>query len=247
MQVVSDEGDGPETAVLLHGQPGRGSDFVLVRQALRGSGLRVVTVDRPGYDGTPATGYAGNARQLGGLLDRLGVAAARVLGFSWSGGVALAFGRAYPDRCAGLVLAAGVGGPGSIVRGDRLLALPGAGRLVGAVLPRLGILLERSSGSHLDPAARALGTPPSRADWAAFTVEQRAMMRDTEPLWAGLRPPPYPVRLVHGTRDGLVPIDSARRLARRLSAPLTEVDAGHLLHLEVPALLAAELRALGSP
>ncbi len=251
MKVVSDEGSGP-VAVLLHGQPGDADDFTLVCLALRDKGLRVIAVDRPGYDAaTPATGYAGNAAALAGLLDDLGVASARLLGLSWSGGVALRFALAYPDRVDGLLLAASVGAPESVVPSDRLMALPVAVTISKLMAPRLAGLLERASGSRLDPAARSLTRAAAlrwsgTGGWDAFAVEQRALVRDTAPLWESLAPQAFPVTVVQGTRDGYVPVNAGRLLAGRLAARYVEVEAGHLLHLEVPALLAEELVNLGS-
>lgn len=252
MRVAADEGRGP-LVVLLHGQPGDGEEFLLLRQALRGKGFRVVAVDRPGYGGDPATatGYRGNADALAGLLDRLGVDRARVLGMSWAGGAALAFGLTYPERTAGLVLASSVGAPGSVLASDRVFALPGVVRGAAWAFPRLTGLLGASSGSRFTPAARVMTEAASRrwratGGWQAFQIEQQALVAETGPLWDRLGPQPFPVTVVHGRRDRYVPVVAGRLLAGRLAAAYREVDAGHVLHLELPALLAAELFALGS-
>ena len=250
MRVAADEGSGP-VAVLLHGQPGDSAEFLLVRQALRGQGLRVLTVDRSGYrgDGGAASGYAGNAADLAGLLDRLEVARARLLGASWAGGVALEFALMYPERTDGLVLSGSIGAPGSVVPVDHLFALPGVVRLAALAFSRLDGLLEWSSGSEFTPAGRAITRSASRrwrrnGGWAAFRVEQQAMVADTGPLWERLHPLDVPITVVHGRRDLYVPVTSGRLLAGRLQTRFVEVDAGHVLHLEVPALLAAELLAV---
>jgi pimeloyl-ACP methyl ester carboxylesterase len=253
VRVVADEGSGP-AAVLLHGQPGDGAEFLLVRQALRGAGLRVLTVDRPGYtgDGSPATGYAGNADAIAALLDSLGIASARILGASWAGGAALAFGLAYPERTDGLLLASSVGAPGSIARADYVFALPVVVRGAAFAFSRLDWLLEWSSGSHFTPAARAMTRQGSmrwrtNGGWAAFMVEQQAMVADTGALWDRLAPFDFPCTVVQGARDLYVPVRAGRLLAGRLQTRYVEVEAGHVLHLELPALLAAELVALAPP
>lgn len=246
MHVAADEGSGP-AVVLLHGQPGDAEELLLLRQALRGRGLRVVTVDRPGYyPGSTATGYAGNAAALAGLLDHLGLASATVVGISWAGAVALAFGLAHPERTEGLLLVSSVGAPGSVTFSDVVLALPGAGQLSAWALPRLAGLLEWTSGSRFTPAARAITRKASArwrgsGAWRAFKAEQQAMLADTAPLWERLGPFPFPVTVVQGRRDAYVPVRAGRLLAGRLQADYREVDAGHVLHLEVPVLLAAEL------
>lgn len=249
MQVAADEGSGP-AVVLLHGQPGDAEELILLRQVLRGRGVRVVTVDRPGYfPGSAATGYSGNAEQLVDLLDRLGLATATVVGISWAGAVALAFAVAHPERTDALLLVSSVGSPGSVTFSDWFLALPGAGRLGAWALPRLAGLLEWTSGSRFTPAARAMTRTASTrwrgtGGWRAFEVEQRAMLADTAALWAQLAPFGFPVTVVQGRRDAYVPVRAGRLLAGRLQADYREVDAGHVLHLEVPALLAAEVVAL---
>lgn len=255
MRIVDDEGSG-RLAVLLHGQPGSGADFARVVTALRGRGLRVISVDRPGYDGRPerATGFAGNATALHELLSSLVAPTDPVLllGLSWGGGVALHFGQRYPHRVAGMVLAASVGGPRSVSFGDKVMARPLAGHIAERVLPLLGGLLERSSGSRLTPADRAFARHAARrweraGGWQAFRVEQRALVAETSALWAELGERAVPITVVQGSRDGYVPPVAGRALAARLGARYVEVDAGHLLHLETPGLLAAELLALAGP
>lgn len=253
MQVVADEGTGP-LAVLLHGQPGEGDELQLIRHALRGKGFRVLAVDRPGYGGdrAGATGYAGNARALSALLDRESPGRpAYVLAMSWSGGAALELGLRYPAQVAGLLLASSVGAPGSIVLSDRIAALSPLIRTASFAYSHLANLLEFSSGSRFTPAARAMTLTAARrwrdtGGWRAFEVEQQAMVADTGPLWDRLRPFDFPVTVVHGRRDRYVPVTAGRLLAGRLQTRYVEVDAGHVLHLEVPALLAAELTLLRS-
>lgn len=251
MHIVADRGQGG-LAVLLHGQPGGGRDFAGLLPLLVGAGLRVVTVDRPGYGGNPApaTGFAGNAAALSVLVDRLSPAdPVLLLGLSWSAGAVLAYAGAHPDRVAGLLLAAPVGAPAAINRIDRLMALPGSDAVFQRLLPRLAFMAEAVSGSHLTPGERTLGRSQGRAltgrDWLAFRIEQHALIAETSGLWEGLAPPPYPVTVVHGTRDTAVPSHAAHAVARRLGARFVDTSAGHLLHLQVPALLAAELTRLG--
>ena len=55
------QGSGP-VVVMLHGQPGGARDFDRVLPLL--GGLSVLVPDRPGYDGTPAEGFLGNARAV---------------------------------------------------------------------------------------------------------------------------------------------------------------------------------------
>jgi pimeloyl-ACP methyl ester carboxylesterase len=250
MHVVADQGAG-RLAVLLHGQPGGGRDFAGVLPLLGSDDLRVVTVDRPGYGANPAppTGFAGNAAALAELVDRLSpTEPVLLLGLSWSAGAVLAYAATHPDRVAGLLLAAPVGAPEAINRVDQLMALPVSELVFQRLLPRLSFLVEAVSGSHLTPGERTLGRSQGRAltprDWLAFRIEQHALIAETPALWDRLGPTPYPVTVVHGTRDTAVPPHAAHALAERLAARFVDTSAGHLLHLQVPVLLAAELRHL---
>lgn len=252
MHVVADSGRG-RPAVLLHGQPGGARDFAAVLPPLAGRGLRVVTVDRPGYGANPRppTGFAGNAASLGQLLDQVSPdEPALLLALSWAAGPALCYAAAHPERVAGLLLGAPVGAPEAISAVDRLMARPVADRAFSRLLPHLTWMVESVSGSRLTPAERGLGRRQGGAltarDWEAFRVEQRALVAETPALWTGLGRAAHPVTVVQGTRDVAVPPAAGRLVAERLDARYVPVDAGHLLHLEVPALLAAELADLAS-
>lgn len=216
--------------------------------------LRVVTVERPGYDAHASTaiGFDGNAAALAALVDRLSPdAPVLLLGVSWGGGVAIAYSVANPHRVRGLLLAASVGAPQAIQPIDRLMARGVPGHVAARVLPALSGLLEFSSGSRLTPADRWLTRRGERSwrqrgGWESFRVEQAALVRQTPALWASLRPPDYPVTVVHGVRDRYVPVLAGQALAARLQARYVEVSAGHLLALETPALLAEELVQLAT-
>ena len=93
--------------VLLHGQPGSGSDWRQVADQLPGT-LRVVALDRPGY-GTNrqrAGGFAFNARAVLAELDARGIERAVLVGHSYGGGVALSLARLAPGRGEALSLLA---------------------------------------------------------------------------------------------------------------------------------------------
>src|SRR5450432_2369806 len=94
-------GSGP-VVVLLHGQPGGARDWDLVLPLL--DGVSTLAPDRPGYDGTPALGFLGNARAVIDLLDQHGIDRAVLCGYSWGGGAALATALVAPERVAGLTL-----------------------------------------------------------------------------------------------------------------------------------------------
>ncbi|HEX5712960.1 MAG TPA: alpha/beta fold hydrolase [Solirubrobacterales bacterium] len=95
---------GPEDGSLLvfHvGTPGTAYLFEGMVGDCVERGLRMVTMSRPGYDGSPrrpGRSYADNPVDTAALLDFLGVESAYVVGHSGGGGPALADAALLPDR-----------------------------------------------------------------------------------------------------------------------------------------------------
>src|SRR6266481_1113214 len=120
---------GGQVVVMLHGQPGSGSDWQQLAAQLPDC-LRVIALDRPGYGANPlpAGGFGVNARAIVSELDAQGVERAVLVGHSYGGGGALAAAALAPERVEALVLLASVG-PGCLTGWDRLLAAPVAGEV----------------------------------------------------------------------------------------------------------------------
>lgn len=235
--------------VLLHGQPGGRLDWQLVLPLL--DGLEVEAADRPGYDGTPAGGFRHNAQRL---LDRTGDLPLALAGYSWGAGVALAAAELAPDRVRGLLLIAPVGSPRAVTKADQLLThkIPAAAfglamRTVGTKAPSL---FARPLGSRLDRSGRAALVAEVRsrnkdAIWAAWQVEQRALVDETPAIAARLGEITAPSIVLAGGRDASVSPSAARDLAARLpNSEYREIDAGHLIPFEAPGAVAAAIRDL---
>jgi pimeloyl-ACP methyl ester carboxylesterase len=238
------EGSGP-VVVLLHGQPGGARDWELVLPLLEGCSTLVP--DRPGYDGTPAEGFLGNAQAVVDLLDEHGVERAVVCGYSWGGGAALATALIAPGRVAGLTLVASVGVRSAWTFGDWLLANPLVHPAFEAVMrlggPRLAGLSSTATGSVLGAEEKRLreGLHADRRGpaWRSFHREQLALVRETTQLERRLGRIAVPAVLLGGTRDTAVSLKAVRQLARALpDATVHEVEAGHLMHLEAPQAIA---------
>lgn len=239
--------------LLVHGQPGLGSDWAQVVARLSPSTV-VLAPDRPGYGmGGPALGMQENADVLAQQLARHGRPAV-VVGHSYGGGVAIFMADRYPDRVAGLVLVAPIGGQGSVVWLDRALAAPvvgvAASVTVLAVSAWLGPAVRRGLGvfgveelGHLAryfPDERAAGAGHGPSVWRSFVTEQRALVDELQALREAVARVRLPVVVVAGTRDVVVPVKASARLAAEITgAQLVSVSgAGHFLPGDAPGVVA---------
>jgi len=240
--------------VLLHGQPGSPADWQPVTARLPAR-LHAIAADRPGYGSSrlQACGFAANARAVLDDLDARGINRAVLVGHSYGGGVALAAAALAPRRVEAVILLASVG-PGCVNGWDKLLAAPGTGQLCALVAWRLTPWIARA---RLARTARQRGRP-LRPDehanwqvwghpggghhplWRTFLTEQRALLRELGELERAIASVQAPVLLLADPRDTLVPLDTARRLARALpDARLQLIDgAGHHLPRRAPDAVA---------
>lgn len=256
MQVTVEPG-GPLPVVLLHGQPGTGSDWQRVVPLLQPE-FTVVVPDRPGYGATggPATGFVGNAASLAGLLDRLGMPRAVVVGHSWAGGVAQAFAVHHRERVSGLVLVSSVAPGERVTWDDRVLAAPVAGELIAAgALGGMGLVLANRrlqdlASRHLPPRARDAMVALTRltgsrsAVWRSFVAEQRALLDELDGLAAGLGTVEAPTAIVYGDADHIVGPSTGAALQRAIPGARSHVlaGAGHRLPHDRPEAVAAAVR-----
>jgi pimeloyl-ACP methyl ester carboxylesterase len=224
-----------------------------------------IVPDRLGYGrtGGPAAGFELNAVALADLLDRLTIQRALVVGYSWGGGVALAFAALFPHRTAGLVLAASVGPGEQFGWEDRLLAAPLAGEALAALT--LGVagrvlssdwmqaIADRRLGGRAREAFNVLtgltGAGTGAAVWRSFVTEQRALLWDLQSLEPRLPAIEAPTEVIHGSADRIVPPHVASRLADSIPTASHTVLPGahHLLLREHPAALAGAIRRVARP
>ncbi len=216
--------------VLLHGQPGSGSDWRQLAGQLPAA-LRVLAPDRPGYGASrqAAGGFAVNARAVLAELDARGSKRAVFVGHSYGGGVALAAARLAPERVEALVLLASVG-PGCLTGWDRLLAAPVAGEVCALVAWWLTPWLARA---RLAAIARRRQRPIAAGEyvnwhiwgnshhdhgplWRSFLTEQRALVAELADLTASLPDVRQPVLLLADPRDTLIPVRATHQLAAAL-------------------------------
>jgi 2-hydroxymuconate-semialdehyde hydrolase len=260
---VVEQGAG-EPVVLVHGLPGSAIDWNPLPALLAERGHRVIRYDRAGYgfsDRPPLDGdahtYAANARQLGALLDALGIERAPLVGWSYGGGVVQWLGGEEPARASHLVLVGSVGpafgqsdeADDWVERVARSPLGPPLFRTVFALPPLAQRLVEAS----LADAFSGAGHVP--AGWAARMRAQLALP-GTIDAWITeerrldqTRPAPErvaaPTLVVHGSDDRVVPPRVGEDLARRIpGAELALVEGGsHMLPVTHAALLADRIDA----
>ena len=182
------------------------------------------------------------ASDLAGLLDQLGIQQAAIAGHSMGGYIALAFARLYPERVRGLGLVASqVLADTPERREGRYKSAEdveknGIGSVVETMTPKF------TPDERLQAYAR---TSMERQPPAAYISALRSMAQrpDSTPLLASFK---FPVVIVHGDADALVPIDRAREVKVALpQAHLVEIHgAGHMPMMEDKEKTAEALKHL---
>jgi 3-oxoadipate enol-lactonase len=243
--------------VLLHGQPGAGSDWDAVVRALPPQ-LTSLALDRPGYRTSrhPPGSFRDNAQWLLGELDSAGVSSAILVGHSYGGAVALSAAAIAPERVRGLVLVASVG-PGCLDGWDVLLAAPVLGPVCALAawwltpwfarrrLARIERIRKRplESDEHVYWETWANARHQHGAMWRTFLTEQRALMRGLDELTAHLGDISAPTVVIADPADKVIAIATAHALCDRISGSrLVLVErGGHHLPRRIPEIIAAEI------
>jgi pimeloyl-ACP methyl ester carboxylesterase len=225
--------------VLVHGAGGSHLHWPPALRQL--PGRRVIAVDLPGHGTSPGPAPAtveGFARALVGLLEALHLEEVVVVGHSMGGAVALTLALEEPARVAGLVL---------VGSGAKLRVAPA---LLEATLdPALAaeaaeLVAQWSFGSLAGSAQRALlletfaacGPGVAHGDFAACDAfDARARLGELR----------VPTLVLTGAEDRLTPPRFAQFLGEHLAGARVALvpEAGHLVMLEAPAVVAREVEA----
>lgn len=232
-----DDNQGP-LVLLLHGLGSCGADWLLQVEALRPA-YRTLTVDLRGHGESPMPpGWptmADLAGDVAGLLHRLELGAAHLVGLSLGGGVALQLAVDRPQLVRSLTIvnssATLAGGlqrlPSSLIRLALLLAAPK--RWLGAWVA--GGLFPRPDQAELRRLAVQRIAENSRSNYLkAVTAILRFDLRQQLDQIAA------PMLVVAGDQDRTVPLAAKRRLAAAVPNARLEVIAGsrHATPLDAP-------------
>jgi 3-oxoadipate enol-lactonase len=239
--------NGP-TLVLLHGFPLDHTMWQEQAAAAAAEGWRVLLPDLRGHGRSPVASPAtmeAHVADVADLLDRSGVTACVLGGFSLGGYVALEFIRRHPGRVRGLILADTRAEPDTPeAQGKRAetadrVRREGTRVLEQSMMPKL--LTEatrRDRPDRVEPVkASILATPAEGAAQALLGMAQRP---DQRPHLATIH---VPVLVLVGEADELTPPTASEAMARVLpDAKLVRIaGAAHLAPWEAPEAFNQEL------
>ncbi|HEX2992342.1 MAG TPA: alpha/beta fold hydrolase [Anaerolineales bacterium] len=182
------------------------------------------------------------ASDVAALLDHLGIPKAAIVGHSMGGYVALAFARLFPDRVSGLGLVSSQVLDDAPERKEGRyksaaeVADKGISSVVETMTPKF------TSDTRLQEYAR---TSMEKQQPAAYIGALKAMAErvDSTPLLSTIS---YPVVLIHGDADSLIPVDRAREVKASFpQSHFVEIrGAGHIPMMEAKEQTAEALRNL---
>jgi 3-oxoadipate enol-lactonase len=196
--------------------------FDLILPDLRGFG-ESTTLDAP----YTMDDYASD---IAGLLDQLGIQRAAVAGHSMGGYVALAFAKLYPERVSGLALISSqvLADPPDRKEGRYKSAADVAEKGIGGVVEAM--TSKFTSDPRLQAVARAL-MERQQPDAYIGALKAMAERRDSTSLLSTFK---FPVVIVHGEADALIPVARAREVKAAIpDSHFVELkDTGHVPMLE---------------
>ena len=196
--------------------------FDLILPDLRGFGAST-TVDSP-YS---MDDYASD---IAGLLDQMGIQKAAIAGHSMGGYVALAFARLYPERVSGLALISTqvLADPPDRKEGRYKSAADVAEKGIGGVVEAM--TSKFTSDARLQAIARSI-MEKQKPDAYIGALKAMAERPDSTSLLSAFK---FPVVVVHGEADALIPVARAREVKAAVpDLHYVELkDTGHVPMLE---------------
>ena len=231
--------------VLLHGYPLDHTiwepdvsllenDFALILPDLRGFG----------ESDAPKTGplMSDFAADVAGLLDRLGIQKAAIAGHSMGGYVSLAFAHAFPRRVLGLGLVSSqaLADPPERKAGRYQEAEQALEHGVKETAETISVKLTADPGLQARLKQLILRQRPEAVAGALRAMADRP---DSTPFLAEFA---FPVAIVHGLADQMIPVERARAVRAAVkTASLTEIEgAGHMPMMEAPQATTDALKFL---
>jgi pimeloyl-ACP methyl ester carboxylesterase/membrane protein DedA with SNARE-associated domain len=232
LSYVDSGGDKP-VILLLHGSPAASHFMMGMHDALAAEGqYRIITPDLPGFEGSSRSitdySFASHASYISAFLDSLNIPSAHVIGYSMSGGVVAEMMHFQPEKLKSVVMLSSIGVQELELMGDYYLnhsvhALQYAALwTISEAVPHFGKFDDMM-----------LGLPYAR----------NFLDSDQRPLRSYLSAYSGPTLILHGEKDGLVPIAAA--LEHHRIIPQSELNVfpgwGHGIPFQHPGEVAAEV------
>ena len=234
-----------KSLVLVHGYP---LDHTIWNEVLPllENDFEVITPDLRGFGGSDVVEsqytIADMATDLAGLLDHLDIEQTYIAGHSMGGYVALAFARAHPERVLGLGLVSTQAPADSLERKQGRYAAAeeiqrsGVQPVADSMFPKL------TPDKEVQAFVRALIAvqPPAGLAGALKAMAERD---DSTSILSSFK---FPVALIHGEADELIPVQRAQEIKVGIpQATLMELSGvGHMPMLENPRATATTLKNL---
>ncbi|MFW2514274.1 alpha/beta fold hydrolase [Demequina sp. SO4-13] len=225
-----------------HGTPGMGVPPRPLLPLADELGLRLIGHDRPGYgasDRLAGRRIAHAATDVSDIADELGITQYAVMGYSGGGPHALACAAADP-RVVGVVIGSGLA-PRDADGLDWYEGMIPSGRRVLRAAERGEQARRDAEAEGYDPEFSASDLEALEGPWSwlgdiagAFTPEDLDGAVDDDLAYVhewgvDLDAIVAPTLLIHGTADGIVPVDHGRWMAKRIGAQLWEREGdGHV-------------------
>ncbi|HSM72792.1 MAG TPA: alpha/beta hydrolase [Anaerolineales bacterium] len=182
------------------------------------------------------------ASDIAGLLDQLGIEKSALAGHSMGGYVALAFARLYPERVRGLGLVStqALADAPDRKEGRYKTAADVAENGIGGVVDAM------TTKFTSDVGLQEFSRNSMEAQQPAAYIGALKAMAERQDSTALLESLEYPVVIIHGNEDALIPIDRAHEMKEAIPhAHFVEVEAaGHIPMLEAVKQTAEGLKHL---
>ncbi len=237
-QLVYDEfGEGPETIVFVHGAGGNHLSWWQQIPVYR-ERFRCVTYEVRGWGQSrddSGEGRRAFARDLGELMDALGIAEAVLVGQSMGGFTILPFAVRNPQRVRGLLMAdtfLGIDAPELIEEMRQAVQAAQDNQESGGLTRMVGpaYLRRNPNGVFLYNQIRGLNPPPDPSQSLSFGQDDGAVAK------AELSALTMPVFFLAGAEDAIIPAELIERAAEMVpGAQYFQIPlAGHSVYWEQP-------------
>jgi pimeloyl-ACP methyl ester carboxylesterase len=236
LSYLDSAGAGP-TIIALHAHWMEAASFVPLAENLAPE-FRIVALDQRGHGWSDHAGSYTREDYLGdleALLDHLGLSQSILLGNSLGGVNAYQFAFRHPDRVRALIIE----DIGTTIHEEPSFVLRWSGVFAHRedLVERLG---PRLAPYIADSIRETTGGWKLAFEPREMLESQRSVNGDYWEEWLGSE---CPALVVRGRSSRLTTTEALHEMAvRRARTDFVEIDAGHAVHVDAPAALAAEVR-----